>query len=615
MIEQMDRQIGRVLDAVDENTLVIFAGDNGGTASADNGPFRGIKGTTFEGGIRVPSIAVWPGRITPGTVCDTPTMTFDWTRTIADAAGAEFPEDHPSEGINLLHVLDGNAPDRTLFWRKPRGSRVWRAVRDGHLKYVAEQNNDTFREFLFDLSADPAESRNLAEQHPEQTRRLRDRVARWESETRSERRGQTERLWQTNAARDEIRPAFTAHPDGSLSVSADDRPGLAGWWSRDFPVAPDTHLEFSAACIARGLNTVRREAVARIVWLSADGRPVYRGGEASVVTLPGGRARAEPEFPAPVIVPQSPSATGRNQSVHVSGIYRVPKEATTARVELHLRWGPPGASVTWSDIQLEPVPEPEPRLVRIAAVHYRPETGRTNDAKCRQFAPFIEEAGEQKVDLIVLPETLTFFSSGRSYAECAEPVPGPSTEYFGRLADEHNLYIVAGLLERDGHLIYNTAVLLGPDGSLIGRYRKVSLPRGEIEGGLTPGTELPVFRTRFGTLGMMICYDGFFPEVAQGLSDNGAEIIAWPVWGCNPLLASARACENHVFIASSTYTSADQNWIRTAIYDRQGRALSAAEEFGTLAVTEVDLNQPLHWQSLGDFKAQLPAHRPVIGSP
>ena len=70
---------------------------------------------------------------------------------------------------------------------------------------------------------------------------------------------------------------------------------------------------------------------------------------------------------------------------------------------------------------------------------------------------------------------------------------------------------------------------------------------------------------------MMVCYDGFFPEVARELSNRGAEVIAWPVWGCNPLLAAARACENHVYLISSTYTDA-ANWIISAIYGHDGRS-------------------------------------------
>jgi predicted amidohydrolase len=195
-------------------------------------------------------------------------------------------------------------------------------------------------------------------------------------------------------------------------------------------------------------------------------------------------------------------------------------------------------------------------------------------------------------------------------AEAAEPVPGPSTDYFGTLAKEHNLYIVAGLVERDGHLLYNVAVLLGPDGKLAGKYRKVCLPRSEIEAGLSPGTEYPVFETRFGKLGMMVCYDGFFPEVARQLTTNGAEVIAWPVWGCNPSLAAARACENHIYLVSSTYEDISRNWIVSGVFDHTGKIMDRAEKWGTISVSEVDLGQRTHWPSLGDFKAELHRHRP-----
>jgi predicted amidohydrolase len=77
------------------------------------------------------------------------------------------------------------------------------------------------------------------------------------------------------------------------------------------------------------------------------------------------------------------------------------------------------------------------------------------------------------------------------------------------------------------------------------------------------------------------------------------------------LLASARACENHVYLVSSTYTDLSADWTKTAIYGRDGRTIKVAERWGSVIVAEVDLNETLYWQSLGDFRGQLQRHRPV----
>ena len=176
MVEQMDLQIGRVLQALDtnglaEDTIVIFTSDNGGERFADTWPFTGRKTELLEGGLRVPAILRWPARIKPGQVSDQVAISMDWMPTLLAAAGTAPRADFPSDGLNLLPILEGAPPiSRKLFWRYKANAQ--RAARDGDWKILKIAENT----FLFDVAADPMERANLRDRHPDVYDRL---VSEW----------------------------------------------------------------------------------------------------------------------------------------------------------------------------------------------------------------------------------------------------------------------------------------------------------------------------------------------------------------------------------------------------------------------------------------------------
>jgi len=162
MVQSLDANIGRVLQALDvsglaSNTIVVFTSDNGGERFSNMWPFSGMKQELLEGGLRVPAIMRWPGRIAAGSVSEQVMATMDWLPTLLAAAGTSPDAAYSSDGEDLGPIVTGRAPPhpRKLFWRYKFGSQ--RAVRDGNLKYLRIQGN----EFLFDVVQDPRERANL----------------------------------------------------------------------------------------------------------------------------------------------------------------------------------------------------------------------------------------------------------------------------------------------------------------------------------------------------------------------------------------------------------------------------------------------------------------------
>ncbi|MEX1041169.1 MAG: sulfatase-like hydrolase/transferase [Pirellulaceae bacterium] len=177
MVMAMDDGIGRVLDTLDEtgqaeNTLVIFMTDHGGDPNygGSNLPLRGSKATLFDGGLRVPCVMRWPGKIEPGSECNEVASALDIFPTLCHLAGAST-ESETLDGLNITPLLHGQAdnhPERTLIWHLGQHAELnrgqWWAVRTGDWKLVIDRNQE---EYLFDLATDPNEKKNLREEKPE----------------------------------------------------------------------------------------------------------------------------------------------------------------------------------------------------------------------------------------------------------------------------------------------------------------------------------------------------------------------------------------------------------------------------------------------------------------
>lgn len=218
MVEHVDNSVGRILDELDqlelsEETLVIFFSDNGGLISrfdkipllagerqhiyegdtllyvaTSNAPLRAEKGTVYEGGIREPLIARWPGTLEAGQVSHALVSSVDFLPTFADLAGVDLPESQVFDGISLLDILAGLEPDpvRAIFWHYPvyHHDEPASAIRKGKWKLIHNLVNDS--RFLYDLEKDIGETTDLSQVQVEIAGELYQLLEEWRSDCRAE---------------------------------------------------------------------------------------------------------------------------------------------------------------------------------------------------------------------------------------------------------------------------------------------------------------------------------------------------------------------------------------------------------------------------------------------
>jgi len=177
----MDEVIGQLLKSIGdagqkENTIVLFLSDNGGSGNGGNDPLRGAKSSMWEGGLRVPFIMRWPGKVPAGKVTDEFLTSLEILPTLLSATGATKPIDVKLDGFDMLTVLRGEqaSPRKEMFWQR----RSDKAARIGHWKWIESAK----AKGLYDLSSDLGETKDLSREKPEIAKKLKERFGAWQKE-------------------------------------------------------------------------------------------------------------------------------------------------------------------------------------------------------------------------------------------------------------------------------------------------------------------------------------------------------------------------------------------------------------------------------------------------
>ncbi len=197
MIENMDSNIGRILNKlkqleIDDNTLVIFTSDNGGLSTSEgsptvNGPLRAGKGWLYEGGIRVPLIMYWKGKIIAGSTSDLPVSTADFFPNIANAINEDYQKEKSIDGQDIFRLLSkpGKYQKRQLYWHYPhysnQGGKPGSAIREANYKLIYNYEDETVE--LYDVVNDIAEKNNIASANRQIVKQLKKKLFKWLKET------------------------------------------------------------------------------------------------------------------------------------------------------------------------------------------------------------------------------------------------------------------------------------------------------------------------------------------------------------------------------------------------------------------------------------------------
>jgi predicted amidohydrolase len=387
-------------------------------------------------------------------------------------------------------------------------------------------------------------------------------------------------VWTAWAPSDRVRPSLDgsgASEGGLLRIQSARWPDYGYWRTSVGGIQPGRFYRFSVRYRTRAVEREDVSVFAVLSWCGDSGarEPLQRDYARRAIG-PDGR-RLEHEL-------------------------RAPDNAVSLRIELGLRWTE-GGSVEFFAPELREVRAGIPRRVRVATTRVRPPVPSTVAGNLEILSRVLDSAGALQPDVILLSETLFDYGVPEPVdLRCARE-SGPELGLLAAKARQYRSYVVASLNVCEADLVYNSTYLFDRDGRMSGVYRKVHLPLSEAEAGVTPGRDYAVFDTDFGRVGLLVCWDVWFPEPARLLRLAGAEVILAPLAGDVvprhwDVVSRARAVDNAVYFVSANTEVGSAS----RIVDPDGEVLAeTSEDFGiAVAELELDKRRGVRWLSVGD---------------
>ncbi|MGM0493337.1 MAG: carbon-nitrogen hydrolase family protein [Armatimonadota bacterium] len=323
----------------------------------------------------------------------------------------------------------------------------------------------------------------------------------------------------------------------TLVAASSGNPGCFGGWDVVFPAERGRWYEVGVAYRTQMLRSVLDGMPLFVFWEDDEGE------------------RVDYDY---LLIHEAP-AEGRAERA-----FRCPDDATRCVLRVGIRWTATGCAEFRLPALSPTAPRPS-RVHRIAVAAEKPKSPESVMDNVRQYAQLAGDAADFKPDLVLMPEIILQWGLPRPAYQHAISIPGPETDVFAEVADEHDMMIAFSSEEKDGDLYYNTMILFGPDGEIVGNYRKTHLAINEGWEGVTPGDGLPVIDTPLGRVGCTICKDSSLYDATRVPAERGIEMMLLSIMGDHravewqwapgkfspdrwKTIMRARAIENHIWM-------------------------------------------------------------------